>query len=113
MKWTQNPWMVPRVVPEHRGPNLAIDESNTPSFRINRGADPILFVEHSIHHHGRYLHLSSQCSTCTPSGAGCTCAKDTCKCENCPNKAHAENCGCGSGGDCVCAKEGKSCTCTK
>ena len=61
--------------------------------------------------HGRYLHLPEQlrvrspfysaggylayltCSSvsdCGPNGTGCACAKGQCNCNNCPNKASAQ-----------------------
>ncbi|KAI0365602.1 hypothetical protein BV20DRAFT_972996 [Pilatotrama ljubarskyi] len=52
------------------------------------------------------------CSACGPSGTGCACPKGKCNCQNCVNKAN-NSCGCDSAKECVCAKEGKSCSCGK
>ncbi|KAG1802939.1 uncharacterized protein HD556DRAFT_722003 [Suillus plorans] len=52
-----------------------------------------------------------QCD-CGPSGTGCTCPKNNCKCDNCDscvNKQHSQ-CDCGpSGIDCTCPKNNCNC----
>ncbi|KAI6007594.1 hypothetical protein F5J12DRAFT_720385 [Pisolithus orientalis] len=52
------------------------------------------------------------CGACGPTGTGCTCPENRCKCSNCVNEAHAQKCECGgSATDCVCTREGKVCEC--
>ncbi|KAI0359657.1 hypothetical protein OH77DRAFT_1379288, partial [Trametes cingulata] len=53
----------------------------------------------------------SSCSACGPTGSGCACPKGQCACQSCTNKANDVSCACEGASECVCAKEGKACSC--
>lgn len=52
-----------------------------------------LWVRDSIPNHGFAVILTDDAlydRACGPSGTGCACPKDKCKCAECPNKAHTD-----------------------